>query len=344
MRKRKYIIRLIIAMISVGILFTGTKVMAVDLCGPDFNEGWLVTVLKNGSLSVNKNSGVFMKFLGIYPHVCSDTAPCGTNVPNGTYYKWAYQIQDANGTWQNLTVSNIEFFLPAKNDGCDLNNEYFITGGQVPQVPGSTNLYAPGNYLEVGGNPYWRFVFERVILNQTSDDSSSPPQGVVGKYYSFYTKLPSRAKVMSAFIKSGSNTYIFQTLGPSPPVVPSLLGLYSTCENILSGFDPDTGEPTVLANPFSMKTTINQENCEIAVSVYEGLNCQTNETILTPINVTFNLGDTNYDLVVGGSTNQQCPLFTFIGHNNPCSKTVSGAGGSYTICFNCLTGQRVDCP
>ena len=152
-------------------------------------------------------------------------------------------------------------------------------------------------------------------------------------------------RATSLQLKSGSQSFYCKNIsGPSCPEVSATSTLHSTCENVRSGFDPDTGLPIPLDNPFSIKTTINDSNCELTVSVYPGLDCTGNPTTVNASTMTLNLGNTLFDALECGSENQRCPICELRGHNNPCSITKYSSGRPYTVCFDCSTGVRLPCP
>lgn len=200
------------------VLFAGGNGMAADTCGPDFSRLSLVTLSKAGIVTEVVESSYYIKFLGVSEVV----------LQGKTYYKWRYQTQNSSGVQINISVSNIQFLVPA-NNSCDFPNEYLSVGG------GTANILLPGSWNNSNeGNPYWRFVYERRILKENSDDSSSPGQNI----YGFITKTLSTPKPMSLYIKGGGGDYVTQTLGPSFPVETPVIE--TSCQQIRKNSIPPT--------------------------------------------------------------------------------------------------------
>lgn len=207
-------------------------------------------------------------------------------------------------------------------------------GGSIP----TPQLITPGTGEPTDGFGFGDF--QNYVLRAAAILNGS--QGSI----TIKTGMGTGNRATSMQLKAGKYFYFCKNIsGPSCSDSSLTSRLHSTCENVLTGIDSVTGLPTALENPFSIRTIINDTNCEIAVSVWSELDCTGSSTNVPAGDMALQLngGAGLFTALECGSTNQKCGVCELIGHRNPCSRTKYANGSPYTYCYNCSTGLQVSC-
>lgn len=237
-------------------------------------------------------------------------------------HTWQYHFSGI-GSGANQVTTLVPVCLPELNYGNSIPTPNILT----PGLGDPTSGFGFGD-------------FQNYVLRASAVLNGS--QGTV----TVTTGMDTGNRATSLQLKAGKSFYYCKNIsGPSCADSSISSRLHSTCENILTGID-ETGLTTALADPFSIKTVINETSCEITVSVWDGLDCQGTSTPVEAGTMALNFGGSGeFTALDCGSSNQRCGICELVGRRNPCSITKYAAGRPYTYCYNCTTGAQVlPCP